>query len=509
MSRVHRIETDESVKTLCGLNVFKAFLCSVTADKVTCLKCQAYNRDNRIHWSECPCDKCTTKEVSVEHIDIAEHERKIFESDMRGAKPMNIHLETSRTEKDGKAYCNFACGKSYVAGRLSTTLIDNVTCEACKVEVAPVSTHFVLTGTDETGCGEDIEIDIPVTYNVSEVSCTACLWSKNYALALSWETEEVSKFFAGIPVVHVDIMIDCEACGMTKPHTNLSNTLCVECYDMQDYVQGADIEYTPEAAIAEKELSTVAELGRHSCNGDPIADMDCTACNTERYYAPEDKGFMRVITDHLDSLKSFASRKRYMDRGFPFLGAGSGRRVYYIGENRVIKIAKNDRGKAQNEVESDSALHDWYGKLLPSIYDTAPDNSWLVCDKLVHVRARDFQSYFGVSMNTLFYYMEYRLDSHMGIHAMELIDQVDKDSCDTNDKIQALLDAIVNFDLVFRDLTRKNAWGKLGDRLVLRDYGLTRYVWDEYYKPTKIKGVRGQNTQYVAGEKKAREINGK
>jgi len=52
-----------------------------------------------------------------------------------------------------------------------------------------------------------------------------------------------------------------------------------------------------------------------------------------------------------DPFTNYGDKKRYLDMFFPVLGEGSSRRVYGVDEKRVIKLAINNKGLAQNEAE--------------------------------------------------------------------------------------------------------------------------------------------------------------
>lgn len=224
------------------------------------------------------------------------------------------------------------------------------------------------------------------------------------------------------------------------------------------------------------------------------AGSDVEQINTE---CNETEPCAKDLTDQLDQMNSFAAKIRYMDMRFPRLGCGTGRRVYDIGQGKVLKLSINAKGQAQNEVEADRSMGDWYADTLPKVYDASPDNAWIVVDKATPVTKKCFMKTFNRDMETVFLYIESRIDPH----AKNIIDKNDEAFLDGNEWLQELLDCIVNFDLMFRDICRKGAWGKVGDRLVIRDYGLSRYVWEEYYKPVKVNGTR-----YVYGEKTAKKF---
>ena len=57
--------------------------------------------------------------------------------------------------------------------------------------------------------------------------------------------------------------------------------------------------------------------------------------------------------EEFKSLRSFAERKRYCDANLQKIASGSGRIVYKVDNQKVLKLAKNKKGVAQNEIESE------------------------------------------------------------------------------------------------------------------------------------------------------------
>jgi hypothetical protein len=137
---------------------------------------------------------------------------------------------------------------------------------------------------------------------------------------------------------------------------------------------------------------------------------------------------------------------------YTYIGSGSGRQVYDIGNGYVAKMAKNCRGYAQNEVEYHISLIDSSG-LFASIVDAKPDLTILImekADRLNHLSA--VWKYYHVKNNRQLY----------------LIPQIRK--------------AMIQHKLEFADMCRVQNWGMIGGKPVIIDYGFTKSVHRKYYK---------------------------
>lgn len=138
---------------------------------------------------------------------------------------------------------------------------------------------------------------------------------------------------------------------------------------------------------------------------------------------------------------------------YKYIGSGSGRAVYDLGNGYVAKFAKNKKGIAQNEVEH----HIWAAvksDLLAKVVDISDDSKLLIMEKAERIKhISDVWRYFNVTGNR------------------ELRD------------IKEIRKITKKFDLINADLFKSNNWGKIDDRCVVVDYGFTRKVRRKYYLP--------------------------
>lgn len=156
-------------------------------------------------------------------------------------------------------------------------------------------------------------------------------------------------------------------------------------------------------------------------------------------------GSMTVDFD-LDKIQSKLRQHAYEQ-----VGSGSGRNVYDIGGGFVAKVARNQRGIAQNEAEYRISLSDSSG-LFASIITATPDLRVTIMAKaepLEHFCA--VLRYFRVRDKRELY------------------------------KIPLIYSALRRHRLVFPDLCRVQNWGVVNGRPVIVDYGFTTPVKRKYY----------------------------
>lgn len=133
------------------------------------------------------------------------------------------------------------------------------------------------------------------------------------------------------------------------------------------------------------------------------------------------------------------------------IGSGSGRIVYDLENGYVVKVAKNKKGFAQNEVEHHISLTD-PSNIFAKVIEVSDDFHFLIMEKAVQIR--DFyevRRYFNVKSNR------------------ELF------------QLKEIRSVFTNHNLLMGDLYRTSSWGMIDNRPVIIDYGFTYKVRRKYY----------------------------
>ncbi len=140
-------------------------------------------------------------------------------------------------------------------------------------------------------------------------------------------------------------------------------------------------------------------------------------------------------------------------RNYQYLGSGSGRRVFDLGNGYVVKVAKNRKGVAQNEAEHHISLSDHSG-IFAKIIQVSEDYRFLIMEKAVRIRNfSEVRKYFNVKSNRELFQLE------------------------------EIGSVFHNHNLLLGDLYRTSNWGLINNHPVIIDYGFTRSVKRKYYSP--------------------------
>lgn len=186
------------------------------------------------------------------------------------------------------------------------------------------------------------------------------------------------------------------------------------------------------------------------------------------------------------SLHSFAARIKYCKEHLEPISSGSSRWVFKVDDDKVLKIAKNSKGIAQNKAEIDMKDEPFAKDILAPIYDCDEETClWLKmalarkCNKkefkeLTHIPFEMFCS----ALRDQFDYGRTFWYSPEEKEAFRNLIDTDSIACEFYNDV---CDYVGNYDIPTGDLTSLRNWGIVGSDVVIIDYGFTKDVATQYY----------------------------
>ncbi len=181
-----------------------------------------------------------------------------------------------------------------------------------------------------------------------------------------------------------------------------------------------------------------------------------------------------AFDEDLKPLKSFAKRVKYCEEHYRRIASGSARIIYDLGDGTVLKLAKNPKGIAQNTTENDYGLNNWYKDIIATVSKAAEDNSWIVSQKAEKITPTEFKNITGVSFKD---FAEYLRCAFYFLPKPENIKNLEE-----NEFVGRVISMVADFDLQIGDLYRISSFGKINNKVVITDYGLTKSVYIEHYQ---------------------------
>lgn len=192
--------------------------------------------------------------------------------------------------------------------------------------------------------------------------------------------------------------------------------------------------------------------------------------------------------DELKSLKSFKKRVEYANTHLPRkIASGSARTIFQIDDEKVLKLAHNNKGYHQNEVEEDFYLQGF--DIIAKVYDFDQENhTYLEMELAKKVTKKRFKQLVGISLEDVWNYL-YNLKIQYNLRGVSKYDRVKEipEDIEENVFVQELKDIVLSYDMMVPgDFGRESTYGEVirdgKPAIVIVDFGLTNSVYDDFYK---------------------------
>lgn len=189
------------------------------------------------------------------------------------------------------------------------------------------------------------------------------------------------------------------------------------------------------------------------------------------------------------NLKSFAKRVSYCNQHLQRISSGSSRIVYKIDDEKVLKLAKNRKGLAQNEQEI-SVGNDYYlDDLVATVFESDPQNLWVEMELARKVTPKIFADIVNVNFDEYCQALRYyhrEVTGNRGPISRYDMKPENMDELWENEFVSRMLDYIGNYAPPVGDLCAPSTYGVVKrngkEQIVMVDFGLNQEVYDSHYK---------------------------
>ena len=190
--------------------------------------------------------------------------------------------------------------------------------------------------------------------------------------------------------------------------------------------------------------------------------------------------------EEFKQISSYAGRMKYAETHLKKIASGSSRVVYQIDDEKVLKLAKNKKGLAQNETEIDWGGDSYFGSILAKVYDNDDTNLWVEMELARKVTPNKWKEHIGVSMDDFRMYLLVKSNENKGKRSGYSIDDNVRGFLDESDFTMSILEFMDSTNSPHGDFGRLSSYGLVREdgqeSIVLIDFGLTGDIYDQYYK---------------------------
>lgn len=194
--------------------------------------------------------------------------------------------------------------------------------------------------------------------------------------------------------------------------------------------------------------------------------------------------------EKFENISSYSGKVKYAAQHLKRLGSGSSRVIFQVDDEKVLKIAKNVKGLAQNLVEADWYLQNY--DVIAKVFkrdEHIKDNGifWIEMELAKKVSPKRFYQLTGLNITDIHYYLMNRKMEELQKPRMFSIPQEKQLELENNEWFINLYSMILDYDMESPgDFSKINSYGEVirngKPTIVLVDFGLSKNVWYNYYK---------------------------
>jgi hypothetical protein len=182
---------------------------------------------------------------------------------------------------------------------------------------------------------------------------------------------------------------------------------------------------------------------------------------------------------------SYTKKLAYAASHLEKIATGSARTVYRVDDDKVLKVAKNAKGLAQNKAEADWGTQHY--EICAKKFETSEFGHFVEMELARRVTATKFKKILGFSIQELWTFLDTEQRRKQG--SLRNLPPDEKEWMETmyeNEWIGNLTSFIYDYDYPFPgDFGRESSYGIVsrpeGETIVLIDYGLNKEVLDTHY----------------------------
>jgi hypothetical protein len=193
--------------------------------------------------------------------------------------------------------------------------------------------------------------------------------------------------------------------------------------------------------------------------------------------------------EEFSKLNSFNKRIQYCQERLKRISSGSSRIVYMVDDTKVLKIARNKKGLAQNEIEIDYSNYYDLKDITAQVFAYDQNNLWVEMELAKKVTPAIFERVVGFTFADYCAGLRKHHDELNPKRGSWFSSDVSKEVYEAmweDEFTYEMLSFIGGYDIPVGDLCKLNTYGLVKrngeDTIVMIDYGLNNDVWQDYYK---------------------------
>lgn len=196
--------------------------------------------------------------------------------------------------------------------------------------------------------------------------------------------------------------------------------------------------------------------------------------------------------EELSNIHSFRQKVAYCREHLgTSIGNGSSRLVFQVTDEKCLKLAKNNKGIAQNQLEGEGMKQNMI--CFPKIFEQDENDQWILCEYVLPAKESDFQHCLGLTWDEFVQfigrcYNEYDRNRFNGRASYSIMkdDEQFEELIENNENLSDIYTYMTDYQPPLGDLVVIQNYGMVRrdgeDLIVILDHGLSNNIWNDYYK---------------------------
>jgi hypothetical protein len=180
------------------------------------------------------------------------------------------------------------------------------------------------------------------------------------------------------------------------------------------------------------------------------------------------------ILKEISSKKSFDDRVAVAEEHYEKLGEGSARTIFKVSDKLVLKVAHNDKGIVQNLAEMKPGMQ---RPCTNPVVAADAKGKWVLVRFTENITKEEFKKEVGHNFDDFTESLFYKFNNESD----DWPPPSNYDEVRKSELFKCIVDLVADCDLQIGDIDKPDSWGRLDGKIILRDYGLTRDIYNEYY----------------------------
>ena len=180
------------------------------------------------------------------------------------------------------------------------------------------------------------------------------------------------------------------------------------------------------------------------------------------------------ILESISQADNFSSKLEIAEKNYKHLSQGSSRAILIVPPGQCLKVAKNEKGIAQNLQEAKIPK----SKYINGVVKSSKDGSWIICKLLEDLTEKKFEELTNINFKDFSKCIKYELQD---IAETSKSKPSNFNSINKKDIFKEIVKVAKKYKLLPGDIGRISSWKLDKNTPKLVDCGLTRKIYDKYY----------------------------